>query len=336
MYWLKLPEQVCVLEPGANQDFQSNTLRFSISSPITPFSTYDFDMLRKEMHELKKQTISGYPSIRSDDYVCERIYADSSNDAKVPITIVRKKSLRLDRNNPMLVTGYGSYGLSIEPEYHAERLSLLSRGWVLAFAHVRGGSEMGRKWYEDAKLMSKHRTFEDFISCVRFLHACGYSNHKLTAVRGVSAGGLLIGAVINQTTDLFSSAILKVPYVDVLTAMMDPNLPLTVHEYDEWGNPNASPEIYKYIRSYSPYENITKRDYPALLVTSSMKDTRVSYWQPAKFAARLRHAKTDQNPLLLKTDWSSGHFGSAGCHNHLKDIAFEYAYLYYSLGLPLK
>eukprot|EP01135_Chromosphaera_perkinsii_P002243 Nk52_evm29s221 gene=Nk52_evmTU29s221 len=336
MYWLKLPEQVCVLEPGANQNFSSNTLRFSISSPITPLSTFDFDMLRKEMTMLKSHKIAGYPEVRSRDYVCERVYTKSFDGAPVPITIVRKKNVSLDGTAPMLVSGYGSYGLSMEPEYHSERLFLLSRGWIIAFAHVRGGSEMGRGWYDDAKLMSKHKSFKDFISCINYLHDAGFSNPKATAVKGVSAGGLLMGAVMNEAPHLFSSAIMKVPYVDVLTSMLDPNLPLTVHEYDEWGNPHTSKEVYRYIKSYSPYENIKEQDYPSMLVTSSLKDTRVSYWQPAKYVAKLRHYKTDNNPLLLKTDWASGHFGSAGCHNHLKDTAFEYAFLFHTLGLPLK
>jgi oligopeptidase B len=244
----------------------------------------------------------------------------------VPLSIVYKVGIQPNGKNPLLMTGYGSYGYSYPDSFSSARLALLDRGVVLAIAHIRGGSELGRKWYEDGKFLHKQNTFSDFIACAETLIQLGWSDAQHLTISGGSAGGLLMGAVLNQRPDLFKAAIAQVPFVDVVTTILDTSLPLSATEWEEWGNPN-DPEFYFYMKQYSPYDNVVAQDYPALLITAGLNDPRVSYWEPAKWTAKLRSLKIDQNILLLKTNMGAGHGGASGRYGRLKDIAFEYAFL---------
>ena len=251
---------------------------------------------------------------------------------RVPISLVYKKGLAKDGGNPLFLYGYGSYGHSIDPNFSSNRLSLLDRGFVYAIAHIRGGEEMGRRWYDQGKLLHKRNTFTDFIACAEHLIAEKYADPRKLVIQGGSAGGLLMGAVLNMRPDLFQAAIAAVPFVDVVNTMLDASIPLTVTEYEEWGNPNE-PQFYNYIKSYSPYDNVEAKDYPHLLVTAGLNDPRVQYWEPAKWTAKLRTHKTDSNRLLLKTKMSAGHGGPSGRYERLREKAFEYAFLFDVLGM---
>ena len=297
---------------------------------ITPSSVFDYD-LATEARELKKETevLGGYDRTL---YASERLTATAADGTKVPISLVYKKGIDRDGSNPLWLTGYGSYGYSYPVYFSSLRLSLLDRGFVFAIAHIRGGEEMGRKWYEDGKFLSKKNTFTDFIACAEHLIAKKWTNSDRLVISGGSAGGLLMGAVINLRPDLFKAVVADVPFVDVLTSILDTSLPLTILEWEEWGNPNES-EYYDYIKSYSPYDNVTAKDYPALLITAGLNDSRVKYWEPAKWTARLRELKTDNNLLLLKTNMSAGHGGASGRYESLKEIAFEYAFVLDRLNL---
>jgi oligopeptidase B len=250
----------------------------------------------------------------------------------VPISLVYRAPLHLDAARPLLLNGYGAYGLSYDPAFSSNTLSLLDRGFVVGIAHVRGGEEMGRKWYEDGKLLNKRNTFSDFIACAEHLVTQGYTARDRMAINGGSAGGLLMGAVTNMRPDLFRVIVAEVPFVDVVNTMLDATLPLTVIEYDEWGNPN-DPAAYAYMRSYSPYDNVERKDYPSILVTAGLNDPRVAYWEPAKWTARLRASKTDDNRLLLKTNMGAGHGGPSGRFDFLREIAFKYAFMLDVLGV---
>ena len=315
---------------GYMPEFNNSVLRFRYSSLITPSSVFDYNM---DTHErvLKKQqpVLGGY---NPDEYASDRLMATAPDGTQVPISLVYKKDISLAQSNPLHLTGYGSYGYPYPVTFSSYQLSLLDRGVVCAIAHIRGGGEMGRKWYEAGKFLNKQNTFTDFIACAEHLIEQGWTSPEQLAISGGSAGGLLIGAVVNQRPELFKVAIAQVPFVDVVTTILDPDLPLSVLEWDEWGNPNE-PKFYRYMKTYSPYDNVTTQDYPNVLITGGLNDPRVSYWEPAKWTAKLRATKTDGNRLLLKTNMGAGHGGASGRYGRLKEIAFDDAFLLDCLGL---
>ncbi len=329
-HYVEYPEPVYTVYGGNNPDFNSDVLRFTYMSLVTPRSVFDYNMQTKE-RELKKQTevLGGYdPEL----YESERIFATSHDGVQIPISLVYKKGLKKDGTNPLYLYGYGAYGYSSEPYFSSRRLSLLDRGFIHAIAHIRGGSEMGRHWYEDGKYLKKKNTFTDFIDCGGYLVRENYTSHDKMTISGGSAGGLLIGAVVNMRPDLAEVAIADVPFVDVMNTMLDETIPLTVIEYEEWGNPNL-PEYYDYMLSYSPYDNVEAKEYPNMLITAGLNDPRVQYWEPAKWTAKLRATKTDNNLLFLKTNMGAGHGGASGRYDYLKEIALEYAFILKCLGM---
>ncbi len=330
VHYVNFPEPAYTIWPARNSEFETDVFRFTYTSLVTPRSVYDYHMDSRRM-ELKKrdEVLGGYDP---DNYVTERLWAPGRDGKQVPISLVYRKGFKKDGTHPLYLYGYGAYGISIDPGFSSSRVSLLDRGFAFAIAHVRGGGALGRAWYEDGKLLKKKNTFYDFIDCAEYLIDQGYTSPEKLVISGGSAGGLLMGAVTNMRPDLFRVVIAKVPFVDVMTTMLDPDLPLTVTEYEEWGNPNI-PEFYKYIKSYSPYDNVTARDYPNMLITAGWNDSRVKYWEPAKWTARLRALKTDRNRLLLKTNMGAGHAGPSGRYNNLKELAFEYAFILDGLGL---
>lgn len=327
---VRFPESVYTVDEDANPEFHTNTLRLRYSSLVTPASVFDYDMNKRTRQLLKQAPVLG--GYAAQEYVTERLFAAAPDGARVPISLVYRRGIERDGSNPLFLTGYGAYGMSRDPSFSSVRLSLLDRGVVYAIAHVRGGSEMGREWYEDGKFLKKKNTFTDFIACAEALIALGYTTPARLAINGGSAGGLLMGAVANLRPDLFGVVVADVPFVDVLSTMLDPSLPLTVIEYDEWGNPGER-KYYDYIKSYSPYDNIRPQAYPTMLVTAGINDPRVSYWEPAKFVAKLRAMKTDDNELLLKTQMSAGHFGASGRYEALKEVAFDFAFILTRLGV---
>ena len=315
---------------GANPEYNSTNLRFGYTSLTTPLSTFDYDMVTK-VKTLKKQmeVLGGY---NSEDYVTERMYATAKDGTKVPVSLVFKKGFKKDGNAPLLLYGYGSYGASMDASFSSTRLSLLNRGFVYAIAHIRGGQEMGRQWYEEGKLMKKENTFTDFIDCGKFLVAEKYTSSSHLYAMGGSAGGLLMGAVANMAPDLWHGIIAQVPFVDVVNTMLDERIPLTTNEFDEWGNPKEK-DAYFYMKSYSPYENVEKKNYPNILVTTGLHDSQVQYFEPSKWVAKLREMKTDQNMLLLHTNMDFGHGGASGRFDYLKDIALNWAFLFTLEGI---
>lgn len=329
--YVPFPEPVYTFTPGPNEMYDSAVLRFTYSSLVTPNSVIDYNM-RTGTWEVKKQDEipSGYDAAQ---YVSERIMATAPDGVQVPISLVYKRGIVRNGSNPTLLYGYGSYGVTIEPSFAAQRLSLLDRGFIYAIAHIRGGADLGRAWYDDGKLMRKQNTFTDFIACAEHLIAEGYTSPDHLAIMGRSAGGLLMGAVMTMRPDLFKAVLALVPFVDVINTMSDPTLPLTVTEYEQWGNPNER-AAYDYMRSYSPYDNVQPKNYPHLLLMAGLNDPRVAYWEPAKFAARLRALKTDDHRLLLLTDMEVGHSGPSGRYEHLKETALHYAFLLDTLGVP--
>ncbi|NJL39677.1 MAG: S9 family peptidase [Leptolyngbyaceae cyanobacterium SM1_4_3] len=321
---IEFPEPTYDVSPGGNPEFNTKILRFSYTSLVTPGSIYDYDMQTRE-RELKKQTpvLGGYDKTQ---YVSERIIATAADGTQVSISIVCKQGVEKNGANPFLLTGYGSYGFSYPVSFSSNRLSLLDRGVVMAIAHIRGGAEMGRKWYEDGKFLKKKNTFTDFIACAEHVIAEGWTSSDRLAISGGSAGGLLMGAVINVRPELFNIVVAHVPFVDVVSTILDTSLPLSALEWEEWGNPNDK-AYYDYMKSYSPYDNVEAKDYPHILITAGLNDSRVQYWEPAKWTAKLRSLKTDKNILLLKTNMGAGHGGASGRYERLKEIAFEYAFL---------
>lgn len=324
-HYVDFGEPAYVAAPVNNYEFDTPWLRFSYSSLTTPPSVYDYNLLTREKKLLKREEVLG--GFNSSDYQSERIYARAPDGAQVPISLVyRKDRFRKDGTNPLLLYGYGSYGASMDARFDAFRISLLDRGFVYALAHVRGGEEMGRQWYEDGKLLKKKNTFADFIACAEHLLREKYADPKRIFAWGGSAGGLLIGAVITMRPDLFTGVIADVPFVDVLTTMLDDSIPLTTNEYDEWGNPNDK-QYYDYILSYSPYDQTKPAHYPHMLVTAGLHDSQVQYWEPAKWVAKLRAVKKDGNRLLLKTEMRAGHSGLSARDDRYREIAFRYAFL---------
>lgn len=327
---VSFPEPTYEVSESVNPEFNTNTFRFAYTSLTTPFSIFDYN-LDAQTRELKKETpvLGGYDRTQ---YQSDRVQAIAPDGTAIPLSILYKVGTERTGKNPLLLTGYGAYGYSYPDSFSSTRLSLLDRGVVLAIAHIRGGSELGRKWYEDGKFLHKQNTFSDFIACAEHLIQAGWTAPDRLAISGGSAGGLLIGAVINQRSDLFKAAIAQVPFVDVVTTILDTSLPLSATEWEEWGNPNDR-QFYDYMKAYSPYDNVKPKDYPALLVTAGLNDPRVSYWEPAKWTAKLRTLKTDNQVLLLKTHLGAGHGGASGRYDRLKEIAFEYAFLLDQWGL---
>ena len=305
-------------------DFDSRYLRFYYSSLTTPGSSFEYDMETREKNLLKQEEVLG--GFSSEDYETKRVYATAQDGVQVPISLVYRKGLEMNGENPALLYGYGSYGFSQDARFSSARLSLLDRGFVFAIAHIRGGQEMGRYWYEDGKLLNKKNTFTDFIACAEFLIEENYTNPSMLFAQGGSAGGLLVGAVANMAPELFRGILAGVAFVDVVTTMLDETIPLTTSEYDEWGNPN-DPVYYEYMLSYSPYDNVEAKAYPAILATTGLHDSQVQYWEPAKWVAKLRATKTDNNPVLLRTNMEAGHGGAAGRFRRLREVALEYAFI---------
>jgi len=324
-YYIDFPEPVYSAGTTGNAEYNTKTLRFAYTSLITSHSVFDFDMETRE-RELKKQyeVRGGYDPSK---YRSERIFAKASDGVEVPISLVYGADMQRDGSHPLLLYGYGAYGASIDPSFNADRFSLIDRGFVYAIAHIRGGEELGKAWHDDGKLMKKKNTFTDFIACAEHLIAEGYTAKERLAIIGGSAGGLLMGAVVNMRPDLFRLVLAKVPFVDNLNTGLDPTLPMTIAEYEEFGNPVEERAAYAYIKSYSPYENVERKAYPAMLVSGGLNDPRVSYWEPAKWVAKLRAMKTNDQILLLKTDMGSGHFGPSGRYAHIREVAFDYAFL---------
>ena len=306
-----------------NYVYDSTVVRYRYSSLVTPRSTFDYDVKTGETQLIKQDDVKGYDSAK---YRSERIFATATDGTKIPISYVYKEGALANGPAPLYLTGYGAYGISYDPYFSSSRVSLLDRGVVFAIAHIRGGSDMGRAWYEDGKLLRKKNTFNDFIACAEALQNTGVTSSDKLAINGGSAGGMLIGAVINARPELFKVAVADVPFVDVLNTMSDPTLPLTVIEWEEWGNP-ADKIYFDYMRSYSPYDNVTPQSYPSLLVTAGLNDPRVQYWEPAKWVAKLRATAVGTNPILLKTNMGAGHGGASGRYGYLRETAFEYAFV---------
>ena len=322
-YTIDFPENAYYVFTSSNYEFDTNILRLKYSSLTTPMSTFDFDMETKERVLLKEAEVLG--GFDKANYTSERIYATARDGVKIPVSLVYRKDIEINENTPLLLYGYGSYGISIDPYFSSARLSLLDRGFIFAIAHIRGGQEMGRKWYYDGKLLKKKNTFFDFIDTAYYLIKKHYTSQKHLYAMGGSAGGLLMGAIINYKPNLWNGVVAAVPFVDVLTTMLDDTIPLTTGEYDEWGNPNIK-KYYDYIKSYSPYDNIEHKDYPNMLITTGYWDSQVQYWEPAKWIAKLRDLKTDDNILIMNCDMETGHGGASGRFKRLKEVALEYAF----------
>lgn len=322
-HYIDFGEDSFLAYTSVNPEFDTDIVRIGFTSMKTPNSTFDYNMNTKDMELLKQQEVVG--GYNPDEYQTERIYADARDGTKVPMSIVYKKGVKKDGSDPLLLYGYGSYGATMEPYFSSVRLSLLDRGFIYVIAHIRGGEEMGRHWYENGKLLKKKNTFTDFIDCAEHLIANKYTTKENLYAQGGSAGGLLMGAVVNMRPDLWNGVIAAVPFVDVISTMLDESIPLTTGEFDEWGNPKNE-EYYHYIKSYSPYDNVEAKDYPAMLVTTGFHDSQVQYWEPAKWVAKLRELKTDKKPLLLRTNMETGHGGASGRFKRFKETANEYAF----------
>ncbi|MEM7162079.1 MAG: S9 family peptidase [Bacteroidota bacterium] len=330
-FYLPFNDPTYLASISTNPDFNTNVLRYGYSSLTTPYSTYDFDMETKEQ-ELKKRTkvIGGH---EPSEYTSERLMVKVRDGVEVPVSLVYKNGFKKDGTSPMLLYAYGSYGSSTEAYFSSTRLSLLDRGFVFAIAHVRGGQEMGRHWYEDGKLLNKKNTYFDFIDCGKYLVDNGYSASDKLMAYGGSAGGLLMGAIVNLEPDMWNGVVAAVPFVDVVTTMLDESIPLTTGEWDEWGNPITSKEYYEYMLSYSPYDNVEAKNYPNLLVTTGLHDSQVQYWEPAKWVAKMRDMKTDDKLLMLKTNMGAGHGGASGRFERYREVALEYAFFLDCAGI---
>jgi len=324
-YYLPFESETFTSYISNNPDFDSEFLRYGYNSLTSPSSIIDYNFYTKESILKKEQEVLG-GDFNKSDYESKRIWAEARDGVKIPISLVYKKGIELNGENPLLLYAYGSYGSTIDPSFSSIRLSLLKRGFIYAIAHVRGGEYLGRQWYENGKLLSKLNTFYDFVDCSKHLIKESYTSNKHLYAYGGSAGGLLVGAVVNLNPELYNGALAAVPFVDVVTTMLDDTIPLTTGEYDEWGNPNNF-EYYKYMKSYSPYDNVEAKKYPNMLVTTGLHDSQVQYWEPAKWVAKLRELKKDSNKLLLHIDMDSGHGGASGRFESLREVALEYAFL---------
>lgn len=330
VYTMDFGEEVYSSWFGANSEVNTSVVRVGYTSMTTPSTTYDFDLKTKEFKLLKQTKVLG--GFNAENYVTKRVYAKARDGVKVPISIVYKKGVTTDGKNPLLLYGYGSYGSTIDPGFSLSRLSLLNRGFVYAIAHIRGSQTYGRPWYDDGKLLKKKNTFTDFIDCGKFLVKEGWAAEDKLFAMGGSAGGLLMGAVINMAPDMWKGVVAQVPFVDVVTTMLDESIPLTTGEFDEWGNPKEK-EYYDYMLSYSPYDNVEAKNYPAMLVTTGLHDSQVQYFEPAKWVAKLRELKTDKNPLLFQINMDYGHGGASGRFQWIEETALEYAFMMDLIGI---
>lgn len=329
-HYIEFDEPTYTASVGANPEYNSNIFRYRYTSMTTPSSTYDYDMAtKKQLLKKQQEVIGGYDKAA---YVTERTYATAKDGTKIPISLVYKKGHKKDGSAPLLLYAYGSYGMSMDAAFSSNNLSLLNRGFVYAIAHIRGGQEMGRQWYDDGKMMKKMNTFTDFIDCGQYLIDSHFTSKGHLYAQGGSAGGLLMGAVANLAPNLWNGILAHVPFVDVVNTMLDESIPLTTNEFDEWGNPKNK-DAYQYMKSYSPYENVEKKDYPNMLVTTGLHDSQVQYFEPAKWVAKLRAKKTDKHVLLLKTDMDFGHGGASGRFDYLKDVALNFAFVFSLEGI---
>ena len=324
-HYIQFNDPAYMVYTSVNRDYNTKILRYGYTSMTTPSSLYDYNMDKRTQELLKQQEVIGGYDVTK--YESKRHLATARDGKKVPISLVYKKEMKNPEGNPMLLYAYGSYGYSIDPGFSSTRLTLLDRGFVFAIAHIRGSQTLGREWYDDGKMMNKKNTFFDFIDCAEFLISQNYTSSKQLYAMGGSAGGLLMGAIINYRPDLWNGIVAAVPFVDVVTTMLDETIPLTTGEFDEWGNPKEE-EAYNYIKSYSPYDNIESKEYPNMLVTSGLHDSQVQYWEPTKWVAKLRDLKADNNTLLLKTNMEAGHGGASGRFEGLKETALEYAFIF--------
>lgn len=329
-HYLDFGEDTYTAYIGTNPDFDASYLRYGYTSLTTPNSVIDYDFeTRVKTIRKEQEVVGGYDKSL---YHSERVWFDAQDGVKVPVSLVYKRELKRESGNPTLLYGYGSYGITVDPTFSSTRLSLLDRGFVFAIAHIRGGQYLGRPWYEDGKLLRKMNTFNDFIACGRGMITSGYASKDALFAEGGSAGGLLMGAVINQAPELWRGVLAAVPFVDVVTTMLDDSIPLTTGEYDEWGNPN-DPTYYEYMKSYSPYDQVKAQDYPALLITTGLHDSQVQYWEPAKWIAKLREMRTNDEPLMMFTNMDTGHGGASGRFEAYKEAAMEYAFLLDRAGI---
>ena len=326
---IAFPEPVYSAMPNANAEYDTHAYRYSYQSMVTPNSIFDYDVAKRTSTLLKQTEVPGYDPTK---YKSERQWAVARDGTRIPISVVYRKDFMRDASHPMFLTGYGSYGATIPVTFSSNALALLDRGFGYAVAHIRGGGEMGKPWHDQGRMMNKKNSFTDFIDAAEYLIAQKYTSRDKLVIQGASAGGLLMGAVVNLRPDLFRIVIAKVPFVDVVNTMLDASLPLTVAEYEEWGNPNKRDE-YAYIRSYSPYDSLQKKAYPTMLVKTSFNDSQVMYHEPAKYVAKLRTLKADNNPLVLKTNMAAGHGGASGRYDYLHEIAFDYAFILSQLGM---
>jgi oligopeptidase B len=327
---IQFPEPVYAAGLSTNREFDTRVLRYNYQSLVTPSSVFDYDMNTGQATLLKQTEVPG--GFDKANYKSERVFATASDGTKVPMSVVYKRSVKLDGTAPMLLYAYGSYGIPISPGFSAGRLALLDRGVIFVIAHIRGGGELGEPWRDAGRMMQKMNTFTDFIACAEHMVKQKYTSSDRLVIQGGSAGGLLMGAVTNMRPDLFKAVVAQVPFVDVLNTMLDASLPLTTSEYIEWGNPNEKP-AYDYMKKYSPYDNVQAASYPAMLVKVSLNDSQVPYWEGAKFVAKIRELKTDHNPLLLKTNMGAGHGGASGRYDAIHETAFDYAFMLWQMGL---
>jgi oligopeptidase B len=327
---IEFPESAYSVSAGANAEFDTDVFRFEYESLVTPDSVFDYDMNTRERSLLKQRPVlGGYDPAQ---YASELVYATAPDAARVPVSLVYRRDMRGQGPRPTLLTGYGAYGFAYDVQFSSTRLSLLDRGVIVAIAHVRGGGELGKRWHDEGRMLNKRNTFTDFVAAAQYLIDNRYTQPSQLAIEGGSAGGLLMGVVANLRPDLFKAVIADVPFVDVINTMLDASLPLTTGEYEEWGNPQDQ-QYYRYMLSYSPYDNIEPKTYPAMLVETSLNDSQVMYWEPAKYVAKLRATKADTRPLLLKVNLEAGHGGASGRYDYLREIAFTYAFILWQLGL---
>ncbi|HAF24486.1 MAG TPA: oligopeptidase B, partial [Blastocatellia bacterium] len=327
---IAFPEPVYSAALAQNREFASPVVRYNYQSLVTPSSVFDYDMNTGKATLLKETEVPG--GFDKSNYKSERLFATASDGTKIPLSVVYRKGTKLDGSAPLLLYGYGSYGISIAPTFNSNRLSLVDRGVIYVIAHIRGGGELGEEWRQEGRMMKKMNTFNDFIASAEYLVKNKYTSSDRLVIQGGSAGGLLVGAVTNMRPDLFKAVVAQVPFVDVLNTMLDASLPLTTSEYIEWGNPNEK-AAYDYIKQYSPYDNVGRKNYPSMLVKVSLNDSQVPYWEGSKLVARLRAMKTDNNPILLKVNMGAGHGGSSGRYDFLREVAFDYAYMLWQMGL---
>jgi oligopeptidase B len=327
---IAFPEPTYSAHPHVNREFVTDTFRYGYTSLVSPTSVYEYNVLTNQSTLLKELEIPG--GFDRSLYQSERLFAAAPDGTQIPISVVYRKDKKGEGANPLYIYGYGSYGYALPVGFNSNRLSLLDRGFVLAYAHIRGGGDMGKPWHDAGRLMNKMNTFTDFIAVTEYLTGHGYGDPQRVAMEGGSAGGLLMGAVANLRPDLYRAVLSHVPFVDVMNTMLDPTLPLTIAEYEEWGDPNQ-PEAFEYMLKYSPYDNLERKEYPAMLVKTSLNDSQVMYWEPAKYVAKLRTLKADDRLLLLETNMSAGHGGSSGRYDYLKEIALDYAFLFQELGV---